>query len=366
MKMKRVLISITTLFGGGAERAASVWANQLSEIGYDVSILLYGRTKDEYPIRKSINVYTVANSYEEYKRLKYYQRIIQMRRIVKRIDPDVIISFLPRMQIWMMFSTLFLKVKRIETVRVSPWSTFENPRGIESILWSICFKRANRIIVQTDEQALFFSPKLQKRCITIPNAISSEYNDSYITDYFKSVAKFVAVGRIVAQKNYSMMISAFARAKVLYPEITLDIWGLGEEDYISELMKLIKKLGVEDCIHFRGRSNNMPKVYLKYNAFLMSSLFEGMPNALLEAMATGLICISTDCKTGPKDLIQDGVNGFLVPNKDEDLFFQAICIACSMTSKEIEAMGINARLSVRNKCNNTTSLERLVSTIESC
>lgn len=362
--MKRILIAVTTLFGGGAERVASVWANELAESGYCVAILVYGRCKDEYPIDKGVSVLTVADTYKDYKGLSYFSRVKAMRRIVKKFNPDVLISFLPRMQIWMMLSTFGIKIKRIETVRVSPWSTFSNDNCIEAKIWRLCFRLADSVIVQTNEQARYFPLSIQKKSVTIPNPISPDYQSCFIRNYQEKRLRFIAAGRITKQKNYPMMIKAFARAKKLYPNITLDIWGVGEEQYLSYLEQLVVDYCNNGGVYFRGRSNTMPLEYLKHDAFLMSSLFEGMPNALLEAMACGLVCISTDCKTGPKDLISDGRNGFLVQSENEEQFYDSICKVCELTMQEAERIGVNARNTVLTLCNKESSLAKLIAIVE--
>ena len=118
--MKKVMLTITSLGGGGAERVVTVWANQLHKAGCDVSVLTYGRKDGEYSLDADIPVHTVAQNKAEYLALGYFSRLRRMREILKKEKPDVLINFLPRMQIWMMLASFGLRVKRIETVRVSP------------------------------------------------------------------------------------------------------------------------------------------------------------------------------------------------------------------------------------------------------
>ena len=359
--MKKVLLSITTLFGGGAERVVSVWANQLSHHGYDVSILLYGRSEGEYPVDNSVKIHTVADTYEDYQKLSYFERLKKMRKIVKKIKPDIMINFLPRMQIWMMLATLGMKLNRVETVRVSPWEICKNNK-YERFLWKKCFSIANKVIVQTAEQAEYFSKKIQKKCFVIPNPIAEQYRDNEKITYSTKNKEFIAVGRIMLQKNFDMLIRAFSKAVQTYPDIKLSIFGVG--DIEDKLKELITQLNMQENIKLMGRSNKVLEELLCRDVFLMSSDFEGMPNALAEAMATGLVCVSTDCRTGPKDLIDNGVNGFLVPTGDEAKMLEAIIKLAQMPKEESEKVGKAARNKILSFCSEENSFNRLVDLIE--
>ena len=361
--MKKVLLSIVSLSGGGAERVVSVWANKLQNEGYDVSLLLYGRNEKEYPIDPAIAVHTVAADYQSFQALSYFKRVERMRSIVKKIKPDVMISFLPRMQIWMMLATWGIRLRRLETVRVSPWNACGAGR-IEQWLWKKCFSRSDAVIVQTAEQAEFFKPRIQKKSIVIPNPISQQYQEHPKQMYLESVTRFVAAGRITEQKNYPIMIEAFQRACDQCEHIRLEIYGTGEESYISEIQKKIDDANLSSKIKLMGRTTDMQSVYHGADAFLMTSDYEGMPNALVEAMVSGLVCISTDCRTGPKDLIDDEKNGFLVKVGDAENIAEAIRKVAGMSQAECEAMGKQAREKILNLCSEENSLQRLIQVIE--
>ena len=364
LNMKKVMITVTTLFGGGAERVVSVWANQLTDYGYDVSLLLYGRSEKEYPISNRVKIYTVADNYTEYKKLGYFKRLRKMRLLIKEAAPDVLINFLPRMQIWVMFATFGMKLSKIETVRVSPWEVCKNSK-IEKMLWKTCFSKAKAIIVQTAEQADFFSSKVQKKCVVIPNPISSQYRDNPKLCYADKVTKFVAAGRITEQKNYPLMIEAFNVAKKDCPQITLSIYGTGEESYISKMQHLIDERGLSDSVKLMGRTTDMLSVLQNADAFLMTSDFEGMPNALAEAMVIGLPCISTNCRTGPKDMIEDQKNGYLTQVGDVDSVADAIMKVAFLNQEKTKQMGIMAREKILEMCSEENSLNKLIKMIES-
>ena len=361
--MKKILVSVSQLTGGGAERVATVWANQLSESGYDVYMLVYGRSENEYPLNSNVNVVAVCPNYAAFKRLNYIERLKRMRNIIKDISPDVVISFLQRMQIWMMAATFGRKLKRIETIRVSPWHIGISNK-IEMALWKACFNRADSVIFQTAEQGEFFSKRVQKKGVVIPNPISEKYKNSPKTDYSDRVEKFIAAGRVTEQKNYPVMIEAFAKAKKLYPSIELSIYGAGDKEYVAKLQKQIDDKGLTDSIHLMGRTPDTLSALHSSDAFLMTSDYEGMPNALLEAMVVGLPCISTDCRTGPKDMIDDGENGFLVKTGDSDSIAEAIIKLASMSREDAVKMGSAAREKILDICSDEKSLAQLIKVIE--
>lgn len=361
--MKKIMIAVTLLFGGGAERVVSVWASELSALGYDVSLLLYGRTEGEYPVAKGVQIHTVAESYRDYQQLGHIQRIRRMRAIIKKVKPDAVISFLPRMQIWMMLASLGIKTYRVETVRVSPWEICrKNPK--EKKLWHMCLKRANAIIIQTAEQGEYFNEALKRKCVVIPNPVAEAYVENYKQSHSEQVREFAAVGRITPQKNYPMMLRAFQKAHAKHPHIRLSIFGVGDEAYLQSLYQLVHELGLDGIVEFKGRSDQISRELCSRDAFLMASDFEGLPNALIEAMASGLVCVSTDCRTGPKDLITNGENGFLIGVGDAEAMCGAICQIVEMPAARRHEMGAVARKTVLACCSQENSRNQLIRLIE--
>lgn len=362
--MKKILISVGQLTGGGAERVVSVWANQLAEMDYNVSILVYGRTKDEYFVSDKVTIVPIANTLGDFQKMGYLSKLFKIRQLVKEIKPDVVINFLPKMQIWMMLATFGLKMKRVETVRISPWVVCQNSK-FEKFLWHRCFNFSDKIIIQTSEQGDYFNQKLQEKCVVIPNPINSACVENYKTAYSENVTKFIAAGRLTPQKNYPMMFEAFAKAHQSNPNIKLSVYGTGDDKYIEFLQEKIDEFGMNGIITLKGRTTDMLSALLESDVFLMSSDYEGMPNALAEAMACGLVCLSTDCKTGPKDLIDHEVNGYLTTTGDIESFVDHIVKISNLSTHEAEMMGVAARRTVLELCNTKNSLDRLVEIIES-
>ena len=362
--MKRILICIGQLFGGGAERVVSVWSEQLALTGYETHILVYGRAENEYEIDSSIIIHTIVDQYDDYKKLSAVERLRRARRILKRIRPDVVISFLPRMQITVMLASSFLGIKRIETIRNNPWMIKHN-NAIERILWNRCLTSSNAIIIQTKDQADYLPVSKRRKCHMIPNPVAQLYVRNEKKIYSGPIEKFIAIGRLSPQKNYKLMIDAFSDlVRNVSRNVTLDIYGAGSKQYKEELEEQIKRLGLETNIQFRGKSDNLHMILHEYDAFVMTSDFEGMPNALVEAMISGLVCLSTNCKTGPSDLISNEVNGYLVPVGSTEEVYKGLKTISQLIPERATEISENAIRSVMDKCSETNSRDSLIQLIE--
>ena len=360
--MKKVLFAITGLGGGGAERVVSVWASQLAQRGYDVGILTFARKEGEYAVDPKVARFIVTENIKDYLAMNYIKRYRLMRKKVKDFSPDVVISFLTRMQIWMALVTVGLKIKRIDTVRNSPWHW--NEGAIAKFLWKLCFKTCDLAILQSKDQKSFFPKSVQKKCVVVPNPLNEAYEREGKTTFADKATRFVAAGRQAKQKNYPLMIKAFAKACEVNTEITLDIYGRSCGTSNEDLQQLIDNLGMNGRIQLCGRTDDMHGTFMKCDAFIMSSDHEGMPNALAEALAIGLVCVSTDCKTGPRDLIKDGESGFLTPVGDVDAMADKIGAVAAMDAAEIERFGTEARRYVTELCGRENSLKKLIQAIE--
>ena len=220
--MKKICIAIHGLAHAGAERVAASWANYLSKEGHDVSIIVYACTEDTYNLDDRVRVVPLADTTEQYFKMPISKKLLCIRKVIKQEKPQVLISFLPKMQISMMLATMGMRIKRIETVRNNPWvdKDVEGKRK----LWNLCFRKSDKVVVQTKEQADYFSEAIQKKCVVISNPISKEFykiQKKYTDDTIK---KFVAVARLNTQKNYPMMIRAFAQTVQKYLMYTGYLW----------------------------------------------------------------------------------------------------------------------------------------------
>ena len=172
---------------------------------------------------------------------------------------------------------------------------------------------ADGCVFQTEDAKKWFPEKLQRKSTVIWNAVNEDFY-KILRSPVKGLV--VSCGRLQPQKNQKMLISAIKQVYENNPNVRLNIYGSGNLE--SELTSYINELGMKNVITLKGQTSNVAEVLKKADIFVMSSDYEGMPNALMEAMASGVPCISTDCPCGgPKMLITDREEGILVNTNDE-------------------------------------------------
>ena len=204
--------------------------------------------------------------------------------------------------------------------------------------------------MQTESQCDFAPKSWQKKSVVIANPVSELALSSEKQIHSDNCQNLIMVGRLDDQKNYSMAVEAISQLKSEYPNIHLDIFGKGwYEDFIK---KDIEEKGVCENITLRGWTQNAVQELLDHDLYLMTSDYEGMPNALMEAMAVGLPVISTDCPTGPSDLIENGVNGYLIPVGDAKSLAEKIREIIEMPKDKRIEMGKLAKQKMQDNFNN--------------
>lgn len=347
----KVLFVTGTLTHGGAQRVISVVATQMASFGHDVSLIVFKRFPKEYPVSKEVKVYSLAESEEEYERIPGWKRVVMLRSIIKEIRPEVAVGFLEG-GYGMYLSSIGMTTKRIASARVNPKNILEET-GLRALVNRIWFRRANLVVLQTNGQLNLLSGLCKRdKCTVIANPVSDSYLQCPPHDYFRPVKRIIMVGRLNEQKDYPMAFETMAMVKEHKPDIRLDI--IGEGDERKELEALIKEKGLEDNVHLVGWSDSVMKEEENSDIFLMTSRYEGMPNALMEAMASGLVVVSTDCETGPSDLIDDGKNGFLVPVGDAKTAAERIIQISEMSPSSREMIGSAAKTYIINNYSSET------------
>jgi GalNAc-alpha-(1->4)-GalNAc-alpha-(1->3)-diNAcBac-PP-undecaprenol alpha-1,4-N-acetyl-D-galactosaminyltransferase len=314
----RCTLIIHSLTSGGAERVISRMANYWAAKGWEINLLSFddGTEPPFYDLDSRISHIPLGIAgYSPNPIVGLWNnltRIQELRSAIINSKPNVVISFMHQANEIVLLATRGLNLPVIVSERNDP------ARQTISKVWTLLrqwtYPFADRIVVQTKRAGNYFSAKLQKRIIVIPNPVLLPPDRQEPANKLVGERKLIAIGRLVPQKGFDLLLEALATLKDRYPEWTLTI--LGEGGLRSQLESLCNKLGLGDRVHLVGRVKN-PHVFLKQaDIFIMSSRFEGFPNALCEAMACGLPVISTDCPNGPREIIRDGVDGILVPNED--------------------------------------------------
>lgn len=322
MKVRNIMkitIFISALSGGGAERVTCNLANHLCDFGHEVEILTMGDTAAAEPLRNGIKYSPLLPNEDRSNALvNNAKRILRLCRYMKKQSVDAYVVMLPvTTELMLRFSRL-TKAPIIVSERADP--TVYAPK-IQKILQKLT-ARASGFVFQTEDAKAWYEPYLKGvESVIIPNAINPAFiRPKYEGEREKTI---VGAGRLSKQKNFELLIRAFARVADKFPEHKLVIYGKGP--LLESLKDLAAKLGVGNRVEFPGFCTNIPEVLEKASMFVLSSDYEGMPNALMEAMASGLPCVSTDCGGGgARFLIENGENGNLVPQRDEDALAAAM------------------------------------------
>lgn len=327
-KIRKLTFVSAKIARGGAERVISVLCNSLVDLGYQVDLILYERRDDEYPISPKVNIHLLPEQKNGESKVSYYVgKFIYFRKLLRRLNPDVLIPFLPYQVEQSFLASRGLGIPFIVTVRNNPKFDTPNEKMRRHRDWIA--KYAEAVFVQNQEQKAYFPENIQKKTFVVPNPVQDAIlNSEY--EFRGSVQRLVSMGRLEEQKNFSLLIKAFAEVKKKFPKLILDIYGKGSLE--NELQSLIDSLKVHDSVRLCGRTNNVAETLGQYDLFIMSSNYEGMPNALMEAMGVGLPCISTDCPTGPKELLGKNERGILVaPENIEELACAIEYSICNIT-----------------------------------
>lgn len=317
--MRKIAFYINAINGGGAARVMTNLANQYAGQGEQVLFITSFPTKEEYQLHESISrinldVNKISGSFIK----RNLFRIYRLRSICKRENPDILISFMAEPNFRAVIATLGLSTKTLISVRNVPSFEYAGRKG--KITARYILPLSDGCVFQTADAKKYFPQRLQKKSRVIPNAVSNKF---YTTEHIPKKGLIVTCGRLEPQKNHSMLIDVFEEFVKMYPEAQLKIYGIGTLQI--QLKSKVKERKLGERIHFMGQVEDVPSVLSEADIFVLPSDFEGMPNALMEAMAMGIPCVSTDCPCGgPKELIVDGINGVLVPVKDKEKMLKVL------------------------------------------
>lgn len=324
--MKKIMFYINAIHDGGAERVMVNLAKYFSENGYDTALVTSFRDTWEYPLAPTVRRLTLEEAEIKQSRVKRnLSRIKKLRDLCKSEKPDILISFMAEPNFRAIVATMGLPVKTLVSVRNDPNKEYAGKLG--RFVGKVLLPMADGCVFQTSDAQKWFPDRLQKKSKIIYNAVKE--------DFYNVVRKpirgeIVTCGRLTEQKNHAMLIYAFEKVQKDYPFATLKIYGEGA--LREKLQQQIKALNLNEKVLLMGATNNVAKALQTADLFILSSDYEGMPNALMEAMAVGVPCISTDCPCGgPRELFGDDGSNKLVQCGDVDQMAKAICNALENT-----------------------------------
>ncbi len=290
--------------GGGSERVATILANYFVSKNHDVFFYAIHSDGREYYLDDRIH-YEFCEGGRIHGLSGMVKRTIALRKYIKKNKIDTLISFIYEEGI----SVCGIKsVKRIFSLRNDPGQI----SSFKAKFIGHIYKKASCVVFQTEDAKAFFGKEIQSHGTVIPNPLKSGL-PTWDEDNHKK--EIIAAGRLSGQKNFKMLINAFASFSRKFPDYTLTICGDG--NLKEELLNQASSLGVADKIAFPGHVTDIHDRMTKAGIYVSSSDFEGLSNSMLEAMAIGIPVVCTDCPVGgARMFIKDGVNGFLVPVGD--------------------------------------------------
>ena len=338
--MKRYVFFDATLLQGGAERVISLLTRELAEKGLPVTILLYKNLPPFYEIDPRVEIVYVT---KETGSNNVLRNLMWMKGFFRE-KADVVISFLAPYNILTLLATLGGKQTVIVADRNDP--RFVPAKLPVRKLRDFLYRFADGVIVQTKHNQEYFSAAVQKKSTIIYNPVDlgEKAGQALRTEKKKRI---VSVGRLMPQKNQIMLLEAFASIHEKFPEYVLTIYGEGP--HRETLEEKIRQLGLEDAVLLPGSVKDVHDRIADADLFVMSSNYEGMPNALIEAMCLGLPVIST-AVSGATDLIRHGENGLLVPCGDTAALADAMTQLLSSEETRMafgqEAVKLNDQLKI--------------------
>ena len=340
MKNKKILFVVTGLARGGAERVLCNLTSHFSEIGYEVAIITVLYSEVGYKFDSNIKIIDISNAEKESRLKKIPIWVKEIRKNIKKVDPDVIISFSLRINILALLANSKQHKKIIISERNDPK---RDGRGLILKLLSFClYKYADAIVFQTSHAKSCFPDFIQKKGIIIQNPIDVA---CYAANSRRK--KVVNVARLYKQKNHRLLIDAFLTFKRKFPEYSLHIYGEGPLE--TELKNYVKEQKNEASIIFHGNVENVHNHIADADFFVLSSDYEGMSNALIEALMMGIPCISTNV-AGAADALNEK-NGILIPTGNKDKLTEAMCVLASLDEDIKENMGEAAKeIAEKFKC----------------
>ena len=322
----RITLITVNLNEGGTQKVVFQMANYWSKKGYKITILTYdGSQRSFFQVSEPIQwkALDLAGESSLWFSAIYHniRRICLLRKAINDSKPDYIISLVYTVNVIVLLATRFISVPVFISERNDP------RRRKEGLTWHllrrILYPMADHLVLQNREiRDWFLHYNRSLHVIPNPVQISKESLRQEPETPLPEGKRIVALGRLVEQKGFDLLIQAFTGLHTQYPDWRLVI--IGEGPLKNELKQHVRRLNVEPLVSFLGRVKNPFSIFSHSDLFVLSSRYEGFPNALLEAMACGLPVVSFDCPSGPGEIIQDGINGILVPPEDRRALKEAM------------------------------------------
>ncbi|WP_165092394.1 glycosyltransferase family 4 protein [Caballeronia sp. SBC2] len=322
-----IVLLVSSMGTGGAERVASTLVNAWAKRGDTVTLVVTysGRGSCFYPLADNVRLIYLADLAGQNRRglRGYVARFVALRAFIRGQRPDVVISFLTNVNVTAILATRGMHVPVIACEHNDPSA------DKRSRFWRMAcryvYPHASLVTVLTENVVLPFRRMVPHmlRVAVMPNPLPDElFEQPCMRGPADGRKRLISVGRLHEQKQYDVLITAFAALAEAYSQWDLWIWGDGPER--AKLAAQIEDAGLKKRVFLPGKTASPWAEMAAADIFVLSSRFEGLPMALMEAMGLGVASIAFDCRSGPRELMRDGSDGLLIPAGDVDAMVRGL------------------------------------------
>lgn len=319
MDKRKIAYIIPTLgTAGGAERVMSELANYTADnTNIETHLIILTKGEIFYKISQKVIIHQPIFYHKKYSRLVFtFLLMADLRKKVKQLKPDVILSFEEIYSSFVLMATLFLGFHVFVSDRSKPdkdWGFFYNS------LRKILYRFAKGIISQTHYSKVFLEKETGNTNIEI---IENPIKQIIVNPEVSREKIILNVGRLIRSKKQNLLIEIFAQC----PDLSWKLVIVGSGPEKENLISLIRKLEIQERVILIDAVSNIEDFYSISKIFAFTSVSEGYPNTLGEAMSAGLACLSFDCIAGPSELIDDGINGFLIEEENTEKYIDKMIL----------------------------------------
>ncbi len=338
MSSIKVCFVIHSLQAGGMERVMSELVNYFAtNKTYEVHLILYGIKREVfYKISDDIIIHKPDFTFDNSKRfLSTIKTVFFLRKKIKEINPVSVLSFGELWNNMVLLSTLGTKIPVFVSDRAQPNKSIGK---LHDTLRNFLYPKAKGVIVQTEKALEIFKIMYHHTNFKIiGNPIRPIYDRNLVREN-----TILMVGRLIELKQQNVLIEIFSKLNAPNWKLVLVGYDHLKQENQQKWQSLAKQLNVAERVVFTGKQEDVEKYYLSSKIFAFTSISEGFPNVIGEAMAAELPIVAFDCVAGPSDLITENENGFLIPLNNKELFIQKLQFLID-NSDEIQRMGKNSK-----------------------
>lgn len=309
----KIVFVVPNMIGGGTERSVSLLANEYVKEGIEVAILIFAGDKIEYSLDERVEVVMAGGPSDGNLRIRL-KRIEFMREYYRKNKGCLIFAFSVMGAVFSGIATVGERHRTLVSERSNP-DEYEH-----KWLRDFFYRRADKVVLQTDDVLKCFGKKIRKKAVVIPNPIDPTLPSVYRG---KRKKKISTAGRLEPVKDPKMLIRAFYDFQKEFQDYTLEIYGKGTME--QELKTMVKELGIADKVNFHGFCTTVREEIHDSAMYVLTSRYEGISNALIEALSMGIPVIATDCPVGGTRMcIKDHENGIMIPVGDSKRLTEAM------------------------------------------